>query len=216
MGAKIQTVRDFGGGWWVDEAHRLACTKSSTYLQQPSVIVLHWTAAPYKTREQSLARIQRWAANTSDKSSTHFSILRDGSIYQLVPTTLASWHAGKSEWTRADGVHLPIKASAGSVNRYSIGIDFDLVGPVTRYPDGRWVDCYGGTYAGPQPEYSDQTRKWYEPVQLAQLQSCRMLLDALAPRFGIDLHDIVGHVDVSPGRKIDPGPFITHESLGLE
>ena len=216
MVVKIQTVRDFGDGWWVDEAHRLACTKSSTYLQQPSVIVLHWTAAPYKTLPENLARIKRWAANSGDKSSTHFSILRDGTISQLVPTTLASWHAGKSEWTRADGVHLPIKAAAGSVNRYSIGIDFDLVGPLTRYPDGRWVDCYGGTYAGPQPEYSDQTRKWYEPVQLSQLQSCRMLLDALAPRFGIDLHDVVGHVDVSPGRKIDPGPFITHESLGLE
>lgn len=216
MGAKIQTVRDYGDGWWVDEDHRIPCSKSSTYLEQPSILVLHWTAAPYKTVAENLARIKRWAANASDKSSTHFSIQRDGTIYQLVPTTRAAWHAGKSEWTRADGKHYPPRKTETSINRYSLGIDFDLVGPVTRYPDGRWVDCYGGTYSGPQPEYSDQTRKWYEPVQLSQLQSCRMLIDALTARFGIALHDVVGHVDVSPGRKIDPGPFITHESLGLE
>ncbi|MBO7722882.1 MAG: N-acetylmuramoyl-L-alanine amidase, partial [Thermoguttaceae bacterium] len=215
MSPKIQTLKDFGDGWWVDEDHRLSCSKSSTYLQQPSVIVLHWTAAPYKGLAENLARIKRWAANNNEKQSTHFSILRDGSIYQLVPTTRAAWHAGESEWTRADGVHLPISKSAKSVNRYSLGIDFDLVGPVTRYPDGRWVDCYGGTYSGPQPEYSDQTRKWYEPVQLAQLVSCRMLLDLLMSRFKVQLHDVVGHVDVSPGRTIDPGPFITQAALGL-
>ena len=57
MSPKIQTLKDFGDGWWVDEDHRLSCSKSSTYLQQPSVIVLHWTAAPYKGLAENLARI---------------------------------------------------------------------------------------------------------------------------------------------------------------
>jgi len=216
MAYSVQTIKDFGDGWWVDEAHRIPSSKSSTYLQQPKVIVLHWTAAPYKTLAENLARIKRWAANAAEKSSTHFSILRDGTIYQLVPTTRAAWHAGASSWVCADGQKLPPKKAETSINRYALGIDFDIVGPVTRYPDGRWVDCYGGTYTGPQPEYSDQTRKWYEPVQLAQLLSCRMLIDALRTRFSVALPDVVGHVDVSPGRKIDPGPFVTRRSLGLE
>lgn len=215
MGASVQTVKDFGDGWWVDEAHRLSCSKSSTFLAQPTLIVLHWTAAPCKTLVENLARIKRWAANDGDKSSTHFSILRDGTIYQLVPTTRASWHAGASSWVTASGAKLPPKGNGG-VNRYSLGVDFDLVGPLTRAADGRWLDCYGGTYTGAQPEYDEGTRRWYEPVALSQLVACRLLLDALRSKFAVDLHDVVGHLDVSPGRKIDPGPFITRRTLGLE
>lgn len=211
----VQAIFDHGDGWWVDDAHRIPTTKSSSLLAQPRMVVLHWTAAPYRNAAQNLARIKRWAANTGDKSSTHFSIQRDGQIYQLVQTTRAAWHAGASTWVLADGAKVPPKKSETSVNRYSIGIDFDLVGPVTP-SDDHWIDCYGGTYTGPEPVYSADTHKWYEPVQDCQLYACRILLDALRSQFAVDLHDIVGHIDVSPGRKIDPGPFINHKSLGFE
>lgn len=205
----IQLIKDFGDGWFVDADHRLACKKTSKLTDgRPHMIVLHWTAAPYIDTESNLARVKRWAANDADKSSTHFSIGRDGVIHQLVPTTLASWNAGKSIWRCADGVQ-----GKTSVNLISIGIDFDLVGPLTKSGND-WLNCYKGKHTGPVAKADDG--KYYEPPTDAQMYACRILLDALRQKYSISLCDIVGHVDVSPGRKIDPGPFVTRRNLGLE
>lgn len=214
MAYSIQTIKDFGDGWIVDAAHRFPCTKSSTYLAAPSLIVLHWTAAPKQTIEKNRERIRKWAARDSDKSSTHLSILRDGSVWQLVQLTRAAWHAGKSSWVTANGKPVPPSGTAG-VNRYSIGIDFDLVGPVSKIDD-MWFDSYNNKFDG-DVEYDAATKRWYELPTPEAMMACRMVLDQLRRMFpGIDVRDIVGHQDVSPGRKIDPGPFINRTTLGID
>lgn len=195
-------------GFWVDDAHRIACAKSSKRSTRPRMIVLHWTAAPKRSIEGNLDRIIRWAGDASQKSSTHFAILRDGSIWQLVSTELSAWHAGESKWRCVDGT-----SSIKSVNSFAIGIDFDLVGPVTPKGAG-FIDCYGGAFDGEAERAADG--KLYEPPTSAQMWSCRVLVDVLRAKYGIAPADIVGHLDVSPGRKIDPGPFVTRKTLGIE
>lgn len=189
---------------------RIPCTKSSKLSTKiPRLIVLHWTAAPLQsTEEKNLLRIYRWAANNEDKSSTHFVIMRSGRLYQMISTDRASWNAGKSAWTCADGT-----SSKTSVNLFSVGIDFDNVGPLTQGKDGFFYDCYGGRFTGVAQQVGNE---WYEAITREQLWTCRVLIDALRLRFGIALQDVVGHCDVSPGRKIDPGPLVNHETLGLE
>ena len=197
-------------GFWVVPEMRITCSKSSKLSTKiPRLIVLHWTAAPLqKTEEQNLLRIYRWAADNEDKSSTHFVIMRSGKLYQLVSTERASWNAGKSSWTCADGT-----SSKTSVNLFSIGIDFDNVGPLTKSKDGFFYDCYGGRFDGVAVQVGSS---WYEEITREQLWTCRVLVDSLRLRFGIALRDVVGHCDVSPGRKIDPGPLVTHATLGWE
>lgn len=206
----VPKICEQGDGFWVVQEMRIPCTKSSKLSTKiPRLIVLHWTAAPLQsTEEKNLLRIYRWAANNEDKSSTHFVIMRSGKLYQLVSTDRASWNAGKSSWTCADGT-----SSKTSVNLFSVGIDFDNVGPLTQGKDGFFYDCYGGRFTGVAQQVGTE---WYEAITREQLWTCRVLVDALRLRFGIALQDVVGHCDVSPGRKIDPGPLVTHETLGLE
>lgn len=206
---RMQSIFDHGDGWWVDDAFRLSTTKTSALSKQPRMIVLHWTAAPCKSIQENLQRITRLAANDADKKSSHFFILRDGQVWQMAPTTRATWHAGTSAWTCQDGTK-----SSKSVNLFSIGIDFDNVGPITQGKDGMLYDCYGGRFTGVAQEVSGG--KLYESISDNQLWACRVLVDALRSRFNIPSRDIVGHVDVSPGRKIDPGPLVTRHTLGME
>lgn len=206
----VPKICEQGDGYWVVPEMRIPCTKSSKLSTKiPRLIVLHWTAAPLQSSEEkNLLRIYRWAANNEDKSSTHFVIMRSGKLYQMISTDRASWNAGKSAWTCADGT-----SSKTSVNLFSVGIDFDNVGPLTQGKDGFFYDCYGGRFNGVAQQVGNE---WYEAITREQLWTCRVLIDALRLRFGIALQDVVGHCDVSPGRKIDPGPLVTHETLGLE
>jgi len=209
----VPQIFELNPGFFVAESMRIPCTKSSKLSTKvPRMIVLHWTAAPLqKTEEGNLARIKRWAANAADKSSTHFVIMRSGALYQMVSTERASWNAGKSSWVCADGT-----ASSTSVNLFSIGIDFDNVGPLT-LSKGKLYDCYGGEFGG----VAQEVPRWngysfFEQITREQLWTCRVLCDALRARYNIALSDIVGHLTVSPGRKIDPGPLVTHATLGWE
>lgn len=204
---EIQGIFDHGNGWWVDEAFRIVSDKSGARKSKIRMIVLHWTAAPLKTIEENLARIKSWATNKEQKS-THFVILRDGRVFQMIQTNRRAWHAGDSAWTCEDGTN-----SKKSVNDFAIGIDFDLVGPVTQTAAGL-RDCYGGDFRGNAQKGPDG--KLYEPPTNEQLWAARVLVDALSRSFSIPNRDIVGHKDVSPGRKIDPGPFVSLHSLGLE
>ncbi|MEI8295603.1 MAG: N-acetylmuramoyl-L-alanine amidase [Alphaproteobacteria bacterium] len=49
--------------------------------------------------------------------------------------------------------------------------------------------------------------KGNEPFTEAQMQSLEHLLAALIARHRIPPQRIVGHSDIAPGRKVDPGPF---------
>lgn len=203
---RIQPILDFGNGWFVDTDHRFPCKKTSKLrVPSPQMIVLHWTAGRYAEVLERAERMKTWAANEEEKQSTNFAILRDGTIFQIVPTTKAAWHSGESAWQLADG------RSIRSCNYYSIGIDLDLVGPVKRKNDA-WVDGKG------YPVFCDaqqEGKTCYEKPMDAQFYALRVLIDVLRAKYNIPLHDIVGHRDVSPGRKIDPGPFVNVQELGL-
>lgn len=64
------------------------------------------------------------------------------------------------------------------VNSRSIGIELDNAGPLRSYP--------------PYPE--------------AQMAALEALIDAVRSRWGIPAARIIGHSDMAPGRKADPGP----------
>lgn len=162
-------------------------------LIQPDVIVLHYTVL------HPLDAVIRAFRSPDIDASAHLVLDTDGTWTQMVPFDRAAWHAGKSSWRGMPGL-----------NNWSIGIEIVNPGPV--FVDGESVrDVNDRPWDGPfvecpvPPGYPAKWTHWalYTEEQLRALEDvCR----ALVRRY--HLREILGHSDVSPGRKFDPGPAL--------
>lgn len=160
----------------------------------PKIVVMHFTAG-------STARSSaEWFRNPANKSSSaHVVIERDGTILQCVNFGKVAWHAGKSRWHDIIGL-----------NSHSIGIELANFGWL-RSANGQWVTFTGKPIAQPfiathrngNPDGSTQPIGW-EPFPDKQYEAARGLVEALIGKYGIT--EIVGHDDIAPVRKCDPGP----------
>lgn len=78
-----------------------------------------------------------------------------------------------------------------NVNHFSIGIELQNGGYYAGYAlTGAW------------PSFSD-----------VQIEALIQLLKVLMKKFPISLNRIIGHEDIAPGRKIDPGPAFPWEKV---
>lgn len=143
--------------------------------------------------------------NKNAKVSAHIIIDRDGTVVQMVPFDCIAWHAGKSKWN-----------GLKSLNNYSIGIEFVNVGKLERKKiDGIYYvfkDYWGHEINGKDVciynplEYDENfgfSSYWHNfpDIQIEKgLEVSKLLIEEY------NLIDILGHNDISPGRKIDPGP----------
>ena len=165
-------------------------TRNSGGEMDPELLVVHYTAG--SSAESSI----NWFKNPAAKASAHLVIGRDGSIVQMVPFNRVAWHAGISEWLgRRD------------VNRFSIGIELDNAGLLERHGD-RWRAWFGREYEADEVleaahKYRTALEGWHLFTQ-AQLEAATTVVSVLADHY--DLREVVGHDDISPNRKVDPGP----------
>lgn len=74
---------------------------------RPRVIVLHADVSATATASAA------WLMRPTTQASYHYLIERDGGVTQLVKPAMRAWHAGKSEFSRVQGV-----------NDFSIGVCF--------------------------------------------------------------------------------------------
>lgn len=155
---------------------------------QPSVIVLHYTASGGPNGMDDADYLSRATA----KASAHIVVGRDGTVTQIVPLNIKAWHAGVST------LH-----GKANVNDFSIGIEIDNWG---------YLDTQGKSHSGtlvPPNERFPATRSghvsWeaYKPAQLAAVEA---VIAAITSHYKIK--EIVGHEDIAPGRKQDPGPAL--------
>ena len=162
---------------------------------QPEYLVMHYTVGP--NAGAAIGQL----TNPLAQVSAHLVIGRDGAITQLVPFDRVAWHAGKSTWQGRTGL-----------NRYSIGIELDNAGRLL-CKHGEWRADYGGFISEDQViETYHKNRKtlwgWHTYPQ-AQLDAALAAAQALLQAYS--LLDVVGHDDVAPTRKIDPGPAFPME-----
>jgi len=154
-----------------------------------SLIVLHYTASG------SLDATVRWFQDPEAKASAHYVIGRDGTIVRMVPEEKKAYHAGESEWNgRKDA------------NQFSIGIELVNWGKLEKRDDRffTWPKEYTNPYTGLEPVFLENA--WWEPYPDAQIASLEPLIDDIKQRHPINA--VVGHRDVSLGRKLDPGPML--------
>jgi N-acetylmuramoyl-L-alanine amidase len=152
--------------------------------------VFHYTAG--KSATSSI----NWLTNPESRASAHLVVARDGTITQLAPFNVKTWHAGLSHWDGLSGL-----------NGYSIGIEIDNAGPLKKVGD-KYQAWFGTLYAENQVVYAkhrldDQSRWWHAYTEV-QIQRALELAQLLVRHY--DLKDVVGHEDIAPDRKRDPGP----------
>ena len=139
-------------------------------------IVLHYTVSD---NERSIKTL------TTGNVSAHYLILDtdDDKIYNLVPESDRAWHAGDGGF-----------AGRTILNDTSIGIEI--------------------VNAGIQPQYRNALKNGamdYHPYEhyvafdKLQIKKVAQLVQDLALRYDISPKNIIGHADMAPSRKIDPG-----------
>ena len=123
--------------------------------------------------------------------SAHYLIPRDTDqtplpIYQLVPDGQRAWHAGLSRWQQSAGL-----------NASSLGIEIVNLG-----------------YETGQEQLPAHLRHW-QPYTRAQIVALGALAQELVRRYRIPQTQVLGHSDVAPERKQDPGPLFPWRELAL-
>lgn len=151
---------------------------SGTFRQRPAMLVMHYTAGGSAEGSAS------WLANPQASASAHLVIGRDGRVIQGVSLDHRAWHAGRSTWRGLSGL-----------NSYAIGIELANWGPL------------GTDSAAPHVEaahkHGGSVRCWeiYPDAQIAAAEAVARAIATYHP-----IAEIVGHDDIAPGRKLDPGP----------
>ena len=156
----------------------------------PRFVIIHFTVG--RSAEAAAA----WLSRKSAGPSAHMVVGRDGSIIQLAPLDRTTFHCGPSRWGELEGL-----------DPYSIGIELDNAGPMTR-KGGKWVFKFGGTF--PDKDVVEAEHKDGGPYTAWHAYSKEQIEALVSALRGIvetyDIEEILGHDDISPGRKWDPGP----------
>ncbi|MBW3535090.1 MAG: N-acetylmuramoyl-L-alanine amidase [Gemmatimonadetes bacterium] len=156
----------------------------------PRYLVMHFTAG--RSAEESI----NWLVNPDARASAHVVIGRDGGVTQLVPFDRVAWHAGRSQWRGLSGL-----------NAHSIGIELDNAGRLRDQGD-KWCAWFGRPYdddvvmVASHPHENDVCG-WHTYPEV-QLEAALEVARAVVRHY--QLEDIIGHEDIAPGRKVDPGP----------
>jgi N-acetylmuramoyl-L-alanine amidase len=166
-------------------------------LTEPKFIVAHWTGGT------TLEGAASWLSNPAARASAHIIIGRDGKLAQLVPANVVAWHAGTSRWE----VKTTKKKSTVYVglNKYSFGIEFVNLGRLKKTEAGKFVSSTGRIVDPAEVIQSDVDGKYYQAYTEAQISTGDSVMVALKS-YAPSIEDVIGHHDIAPERKLDPGP----------
>lgn len=179
---------------------------SGKFARKPRFLVMHYTAGG------SMNGSVNWFANPRSKVSAHLTIGRDGEVKQSLPFTKVGWHAGRSAWRARDG------ARVSGLNRHSIGIELANAGACVPTSGGGWINPLGIRVSSDDIVEARHRNGsvWFENIGMVQEPGWEVYTQAqmkAATEIAILLVDtykleqVVGHDDISPDRKKDPGPL---------
>ena len=150
-------------------------------------IILHYTVGD---NERSLKQL------TQGNVSAHYLILDndDNKIYNLVPESERAWHAGTGGF-----------AGRTILNDTSIGIEI-----VNKGID----EPYKNALKNGSLDYHPYEH--YVAFNELQIKKVAQLVQDLVSRYNISAKNIIGHSDMAPSRKIDPGAKFPWQRLYTE
>jgi N-acetylmuramoyl-L-alanine amidase len=166
-------------------------------MRPPQLIVFHSTFSGDRSAVRAMT-----AADTPVRSSAHVVIDHDGTITQLVPFDVASYHVGMGVW---NGIT--------TLNSQSIGIEFSNWGRLRGGP-GAWRTWSGTPVPDDMvfttaPNAEGQVEGW-EKFTEAQLAAADRIVAALVRKYPT-IRGVAGHAEVArpAGRRTDPGPALS-------
>lgn len=159
---------------------------------KPKFVIVHYTASG--STKSAVGTFK----NPASKASAHLVVGHDGEIIQMGKFNQKLWHAGKSKWKGLVGL-----------NAYSVGIEIVNWGRLSGQP-GNWKSWTGKSI----PDHrvlaarhkNENTKRGWEIYNEGQVDACVHIVRALAKEYGLGPEAVLGHEDISPGRKTDPGP----------
>lgn len=159
-------------------------------------IIIHYTAGPFQPSLNTLT-------NPRAKASAHLIVGRDGRIAQLAPFNIMTWHAGRSYYKGRSGF-----------NKYSIGIEIENDGSLKK-SGNVYRAWYGATHKEEDvvkaTHRNQRTAKYWHTYTQPQIELvteiCRQLVEAY------DIKYILGHEEICPQNKQDPGPAFPLDDL---
>ncbi len=179
---------DFGNAIIDSETHQAI---GQNYRQR--FIILHYTALD---NEKSIKVL------TTQEVSSHYLITDkdEDPIYNLVPDDKRAWHAGASEWK-----------SSKNLNDSSIGIEIVNLGLTSTINQN--VDISKNNLS-----LIDESKKFtathkQDVFSKAQIDKIAVLIKYLSEKYAIEPTNILGHSDIAPQRKPDPGPAFPWKEL---
>ena len=170
---------------------------SENYNSRVSIIVIHHTADNF---DRSVAIL---TSPSSNPVSSHYLIPEPNDetyeqkkleVYELVPETQRAWHAGQSYWLGKTGL-----------NDQSIGIE--LVNQ---------THCQRPIKAEETPVEDESVKNlcFFPDFAESQIKVLLDLLGSIMERHpNIKPTNIIGHSDIAPDRKLDPGPRFPWQRL---
>jgi N-acetylmuramoyl-L-alanine amidase len=164
----------------------------------PDTVVIHYTAGA--SLESSVTSL----STPASKASAHIVVGRDGTIVQLVPFDVIAWHAGASSLGNRTGL-----------NKYSIGIEIDNAGRLTQTAAGDFLTWFGKRIARedavPGVHRNESHPSWWHVFTEKQIERVNEAVTLLIETYPITI--VVGHEEIAPGRKSDPGPAFPLDRL---
>lgn len=166
---------------------RFVDAPSANYGSRVDYLVLHFTSENYA---ESMRLLTQPSANPV---SVHYLVPENGdatyprrrlAVHRLVPEHERAWHAGTSYW-----------AGEEALNDRSIGIEIVNTSRCTDVVEGLEPNT---------PENQVCVFHDFDPEQIELVIA--LVTDILERYPGIDPVDVVGHADIAPDRKVDPGP----------
>ena len=176
------------------DPYRVIDNGSTNQSSRVDYLVIHFTSGDFADSLRLLSEPSDYPVSShylipesNDPSYTRSSLR----IHRLVPEHGKAWHAGKSRW--GDEVAL---------NGESIGIELVNLSRCERDdPHARALT--------PVEHVCD-----FRPYDEAQIDMLIALArDILDRHPDLDPIDVVGHADIAPGRKVDPGPTFPWKRL---
>ena len=160
--------------------------------QRIKTIVLHYTVSDNERSIQLL---------TKGKVSAHYLIMKnnDDKIYNLVPESERAWHAGDGGF-----------AGRTILNDTSIGIEIVNDGIQKQYRGALKKDADGIQNLDYHPY------EHFVEFDEIQIKKVAQLVQDIATRYEIRPKNIIGHSDLAPSRKIDPGAKFPWQRLYKE
>jgi N-acetylmuramoyl-L-alanine amidase len=190
-------------GWLEWDAPNVTLTKKrerESHRITPEVIVIHYGV----TRSlPELAAAQRatgyWAHLSIDGGTNAGGATYE--LFQALPFHEQGSHAGQSNYRGTSGV-----------NAFSVGIEISNPGPLIIGADGKLRTVHGHEWPEDEAVEAEHAggrapRNWTHWAQYTdqEIDILVGIIAALKQRYP-SIVDVVGHDEIAPGRKFDPGP----------